>query len=162
MTEELRFGARRGKSVWLLFITIVLGAGCILFVLSGIYGKNIFLLIIGVLAVLFCLFGIIIFIIQIISPNRFYLKLTKEGIEMNSSFRSNLFRWEDIEKFRPGKTHGAKMIAVDFKPNYLKQKLGREISMNLSGFEAAIPDNYNVNLEELIVVLERWRKKYSR
>jgi hypothetical protein len=94
-------------------------------------------------------------------PSSTYLRLDEEGFEMGSVVLRRKYKWTDVADFRIGSISGAKMIAIIFHADYKQQRLGRAIAATLSGMEAAIPNQYNATLNEILAALTTWRQRYG-
>jgi hypothetical protein len=116
----------------------------------------------GWLTVAFFGLGIPVSLLMMLLPNSTYLRLDEEGFEMGSFVRRHKFKWTDVADFRIGSISGAKMIAIIFHPEYKQQQLGRAVAATLSGMEAAISNQYNATLEQILEALTTWRQRYGR
>jgi hypothetical protein len=54
------------------------------------------------------------------------------------------------------------MIAIDYSPEYAKQKAGRAVAFALSGMEGAIADHYTAPLEQVLQTLNEWKARHGR
>jgi hypothetical protein len=95
-------------------------------------------------------------------PGSTYLKLDADGIDIVSMWRHCKLKWREVDGFRLGSIHGAKMIAIDYSPEYTKQKAGRAVASALAGMEGAIADHYNVPLEQVLQTLNDWKARHGR
>lgn len=80
---------------------------------------------------------------------------------MGSFVRRQKYKWTDVVDFHIGSIRGAKMIAITFHPDYKQQQLGRAIAVTLSGMEAAIPNQYNATLDQILEALTTWKQRYG-
>lgn len=153
MGNTLTFVASRGKALLLL-----LGSTC--FVALGVWmsSQRPFL---GWLTVAFFGLGIPVSLLMMLTKST-YLRLDEEGFEMGSFIRRHKYKWTDVADFRIGSISGAKMITIIFHLEYKQQKLGRAVAATLSGIEAAIPNQYNATLEQILEALTTWRRRYGR
>ena len=94
-------------------------------------------------------------------PNGMSLRLDQEGFESRTLLKSTKTKWSDVESFRIDNIRGAKMIAVAYKPHYANLKLLRQANQAMAGFEGAIPNSYQVSLQELERVLNEWHRRYG-
>ena len=115
----------------------------------------------GWLAVAFFGLGIPASLLMLL-PNCTYLRLDREGFEMGSFISRHKYKWTDVADFRIASVSGAKMVAIAFHPEYNEQQLGRALAVKLGGIEAAIPNQYNATLEEIVEALATWRQRYGR
>lgn len=107
--------------------------------------------------------GVIVFVIQLI-PTSSRLKLTKDGFEVKSLFKSNFTKWSDVDRFRVGYVGvgyvgRTKMVMYDFSHNYTKYEVGKKIAKTLSGSEGALPNTYGMKAKELVKLMNEWKKK---
>jgi hypothetical protein len=114
--------------------------------------------------------GILVSLAQFV-PGSSFLRLTPEGMDVRSMWRTKAYRWSDIERFGVAEfstIHGGvrqrhRMIGYDFSPSYPEQNQGlalRSFNRRLSGFEAALPDNYGWSYEALAEHLNTLRNQY--
>lgn len=115
----------------------------------------------GYAAAIFFGLAIIVFGIQLL-PNSSYLKLTEEGFEVCSTFRTNSYRWSDIESFSIMNVPLNKMVSWDFSSNYDAQQTGRRVSSRVTGSEAALPDTYGMSAAELADLMNGLLKRHRQ
>ena len=83
-------------------------------------------------SIIFFGLGVIVFVIVLI-PNSTYLKLTYDGFEMRSLYKSHLTKWGDVKSFRAGSitvpiftslgtflSSKKKMVFFDYEESYKK------------------------------------------
>jgi hypothetical protein len=151
--DVLTFVASRRKALLVLFISIC-------FVALGVWMTS-ERPVLGWLTVAFFGLGIPVSLLTLL-PNCMYLRLDEEGFEMGSPIRKHKFKWTDVADFHIGSISGAKMIAITFYPEYKGQRLARSVAATVSGMEAAIPNQYNATLEQILEALTTWRERYGR
>ncbi len=151
-TDELTFHASRVKAALLLL-------GSVAFVAMGWWMKEQKPLI-GWLCVVFFSVGIPAALFMFL-PGAMYLRLDREGLEMKSMGRKNRILWKDVQSFKIGSIRGAKMIAINFRPQYADQKLARVVVNAVSGMEGAIANSYNVSLMDLERALNKWLERFG-
>ena len=95
-------------------------------------------------------------------PSRTYLRLDEEGFEMGSFVMKQKYKWTDVAYFHLGSVSGARMIAIVFQPDYKPLRLVRRVVGTLSGVEAAIPNQYNASLEQVLEALIEWQSRFGR
>ena len=102
----------------------------------------------------------IVFIINL-TPGSSYLKLTEEGLEIKSLYRSHFIPWESVKVFKVSEMriqyHTKKMVMFDYSNLYTKQKVGRKLARIVSGSEGTIPDTYGMSPENLAQFLNDWK-----
>jgi hypothetical protein len=114
--------------------------------------------------------GVIVFTLELI-PNSNYLKLTKDGFEIRSLYKSNFTKWNDINSFKAGVlkipvynvlgtffNKKKKMVFFDYKETHRKNKITKSLSKSLSGSQAALPDLYGMKADELAKLMNDWKK----
>jgi hypothetical protein len=105
--------------------------------------------------------GVIVFGIKLV-PNSTYLKLTKEGFEIKSLYKSSFYTWNEVGLFEVTNIQFNKMIVFNFSPNYKKHKKSRKFAAFLSkGFEGALPTTYSKNAYDLAKILNDWKLRHS-
>jgi hypothetical protein len=159
--QELIYYASRTKALLLLI-------GSIAIVAIGWWVKEEKPLI-GWLCVVLCgLYYIPATLITMLLPRMMYLRLDPDGIEMCSIGYKNKIRWQDVESFKIASfrgivsIRGAKMIAINYRASFTERKVARAVDRALSGMEGAIPNIYNVSLEELERVLNQWLERFGQ
>jgi hypothetical protein len=99
----------------------------------------------------------------IMFSNTTYLRLDEEGFEMSSIVAKRKFKWTDVAAFRIGSISGARMIAIDFHPEYESlRRTRRVLGVLTGGVESAIPNQYAASLEQVLAALTEWRDRYGR
>ena len=101
-------------------------------------------------------------------PGSSFLHVGPGGITFRSMWRTTSLRWSDIERFGVAEvaiSHGKRqhIVGFNFSPTYMGRSEGgkiRRLNVRLSGFEAALPDNYGWDYAELAEYLNRARGKY--
>src|SRR6188768_275028 len=92
--------------------------------------------------------GGLVSLIQFV-PGSSFLRLSPEGLDVRTMWRTKVYRWSDIERFGVAEfstVHGFarqrhRMIGIEFSPSYPEQNKGqtlRNMNRNLMGFEAAL------------------------
>lgn len=146
--ESIILKPKRSRTIGLLLV-------CTIFVAVGS-----FLLdkepIVAWFTIVFFGLGVIVFIIQLF-PNASYLKLTKEGFEIRSLFRSDFTNWKDVQVFRSGNAGPNKMVMFDFAERHKKFKQGKKIAKSISGNQGALPNSYGMSVTELAELMNEWK-----
>jgi hypothetical protein len=101
------------------------------------------------------LFGLggIVFMIHLL-PNSSYLRLTRDGFTICSSFRCKTIRWRHVARFGVGRIYTRKVVGWD--PAHEISKPGK-VTKALSGFVSALPETYGLRAEELAELMNRLR-----
>lgn len=94
-------------------------------------------------------------------PGSEYLRLTAEGFELRSLWRTHRQRWSDIAAFYAGRIARNAMVLIDYAPAYTGQRRARRFATGLAGTEGALPDTYGYSAEALAELLNEWRRRYS-
>ena len=149
----LKLYPSRLKTALLLLISLVFTIGGIFMIQDGI-NKGWFV---------FSFFALctLVFIIMLL-PNSTYLRISEEGIETKSLFKkSQIISWDVIDEFGTSYVGLNKMVTFNFKENYTKQKLGREIANSISGFDGGLPNTYEMSASKLAELLNDYKNKFS-
>jgi hypothetical protein len=104
-------------------------------------------------------------------PGSSFLRLAPDGLTFRSMWRTRSYRWSDIERFGVAEVntvHGFTrqrhpMVGFDFSASYPDQDKAvrlRSLNRRLTGFEAALPDNYGWSHEALAEHLNMLRARY--
>lgn len=149
-TQSKLFRPNKSKNILLLII-------CLTFVSVGFFVINDkpFL---KWLIILFFGIGIVVSLLQFY-PNSSYLKLTEEGFEVKSLFRSHFTKWSEIDNFRLGNMSGNDMIFFDYTDEHKKWKYGKKVSKFLTKKDGAIQSSYNISTIELFDLLLLYKSK---
>ncbi|WKZ56900.1 MAG: hypothetical protein QY326_09215 [Bdellovibrionota bacterium] len=96
-------------------------------------------------------------------PGSGYLKLSPEGFMVSSLYRRKQFRWSDIKEFGSCvlPRGGGIVVGFNFTPEFRSQRIARRISAKLTDWEGCLPENFGVSLDELLLVLQEWHRRYS-
>jgi hypothetical protein len=151
MKEETKIlKPKRLKTIGLLLI-------CILFVIAGIFliEKNSFRAWLGIIFFSLCM---VLFVIQLI-PNSSHLKLTKNGFEIRSLFKSNYTKWSDVEVFKTGYVGQNKMVMFDFSKEHKKHNIGKKIAKFLASNEGSLPNTYGMKATDLAELMNKWKSE---
>ncbi|MEQ6123281.1 STM3941 family protein [Pseudotenacibaculum sp. MALMAid0570] len=99
--------------------------------------------------------GVIVAILKLI-PGSSYLKLTKEGFEIRSLYRSHFTKWNDVENFRVNSIRTwysyNKMVMFDYHKNHTKYTFGKRLSK-------ALPETYGMSAQKLSELMNEWKSK---
>ena len=101
-------------------------------------------------------------------PGSSFLRLTPEGLTVRTMWRSQFYRWSDIERFGVaefgggfGKRH--RMVGLELSTSHSpsgKAQTLMSINRSLTGFGGALPDNYGWDYAELAAHLNTLRARY--
>ena len=82
------------------------------------------------------------------------------GFETRALFRNHFTKWSEVKEFAVTYIGSKKMVGYSFSDMHEKKKL-EELSVNLTGYDAALPDTYGQSPEELATALNEWKNRYS-
>ncbi len=92
-------------------------------------------------------------------PRAAYLRLTAEGFTYSSLFRADSVRWTDVREFGVVVIHRQSLVAWNFAPGNERAGKMRRFSQAFSGYEAALPNTYGVEPQELAEGLNHLRQQ---
>jgi hypothetical protein len=139
--------------VWLLItVGLAFSVGGVLMIRAG-ESKGWFALV---------FFGLctVVFVIQLF-PNSSYLRLTPQGFETRSLYRSSTQAWSDVAAFRAGRIGVNAMVLITYAPSYARLRKARAVSSALTGAEGALPDTYGHSAKQLAALLNEWRARHA-
>ena len=90
-------------------------------------------------------------------PNASRLRLDDDGFEIRSLFRTRRVRWADVARFGTMRIGVNTMVGFDFVDGYRGSDRLRRVNRDLSGFQAALPDNYGLKATALAERMEARR-----
>ena len=118
----------------------------------------------GCFVLIFGLIGIFVFLIQML-PGASYLKLDDKGFECKTIYRSKYVNWEDVEIFFPfGVARFFTFPAINDQTVAwkLKKKSCSKRTYRILGADDCLPENYGLNVNDLVEILNRERIKHSK
>jgi hypothetical protein len=152
-TETVTLHPRRWKTALLLLI-------CLAFTLIAIAmirdGQRMGWFVVVFFSLCTVTFGVLLL------PGSAYLRLTPEGFETRSLFRTHHARWADITAFRAGRIGLNAMVLIQYAPSYAHARKLRAVSAALTGAEGALPDTYGHSAQQLAELLNEWRDRAVR
>jgi hypothetical protein len=84
-------------------------------------------------------------------------------------WRTSFYRWSDIERFGVAEWSSSharhRMVGFDFSesfPERGKATTLKSLNRGMTGFEAALPDNYGWDYAELATHLNELKQRYDR
>ena len=93
-------------------------------------------------------------------PKSFYLKLSKDGFEMCSLFKSHFTPWSDVEQFGVGNLVWKKSVTLNYKPHVSINKLLKAVNKLVTGgWDGGLPDSYGLTHTQLADLLNSYLKK---
>jgi hypothetical protein len=150
------------KLKWLAVLAI-----CVAFSVGGYFmihdpkANSIKVLFGGYLCMLFFGPGALVAVAALL-PGSSYLRVGVDGFTTCSLWRRHSYSWSDISHFGltsvPAGPSSKKMIGFSFvanSPRRSKSTSLRALNTQISGFEAALPDDYGQGYERLLTILEQ-------
>ena len=110
------------------------------------------------LTIIFFGLGIVVFIIELL-PNSRYLKLTNEGFEVRSLYRSHFTKWTEVSGFGIYYVSFNTMVTFNYTEEHKKHKTGKKISKILSSYQGGLPQTYGMKATELAALMNAWKNK---
>jgi hypothetical protein len=150
--DTLLLRPSRGKALLMLTIGVAFTAGGALLVREG---KTL-----GWFVLIFFALCTVIFV-TLLLPNAAYLKLSPEGFEVRSMFRSFRNRWSDVASFHAGRVGLNPMVMITFAPSYAAGRKVRAVAEALTGGEGGLPDTYGRSAKDLAELLNTWRARHG-
>jgi len=150
--DTLLLRPSRRKSLLLLAIGVAFTASGVMLVRDGKTTGWFVLIFFGPCTVIF---------IGLLLPNAAYLRLTPEGFEVRSLFRTFRQRWSDVASFHASRVGLNAMVMIRFAPSYKRQPTARAISTALTGGEGGLPDTYGHSAKDLAALLNAWRARHA-
>ncbi len=165
MGETLKLLPNRRKWIFLGVLSILLAAG---FVFMYAYRprqnpSDESLLVVGGFVVFFLIGASLCFLM--LSPDRNYLLLTPNGFTVRSIFKSNDFRWEEVEEFHTISVKGMTKVVYSLSPQgklRFTESAWRKLNKALGGGEESLPDTYGMSAAALADLMNQWKKKAVR
>tara|TARA_R110002124_G_scaffold276866_2_gene447827 strand:- start:177 stop:599 length:423 start_codon:yes stop_codon:yes gene_type:complete len=108
--------------------------------------------------ILFFGLGIIVFIIELF-PNSSYLKLTNEGFEVCSLYRSHFTKWTDVNSFGILTIKFNTLVVFNSTEEHKKHSTGKKIARFLSKNQGALPNTYGMKAMKLAALMNEWKYK---
>jgi hypothetical protein len=144
--------ASRAKN--LLFGVLALGfAGISLYVTSTNAGAWFGVVFFGLIAV-----GLFLSV----RPDASGMTLTDEGFTLRSLIGENTTPWSEVAKFDIGRLPGKGAVAgIRYRPDAPERK-GRRVAKGMGGgLDGALPENYGLEPQDLVDLMERWRAAHG-
>ncbi len=104
--------------------------------------------------------GVLVFLAMLL-PGASFLRLDSKGFVMRSLYRETRYAWADVAGFGVAIAGVRRMVGFNFSPGYERSGKGRRLSKALSGWEAALPDNYGLRLERLAALMNEYHRRYG-
>jgi hypothetical protein len=106
--------------------------------------------------------GVLVFVLQLL-PQSAYLRVGPDGFTVCTLFRAHSCRWSDVGPFKVVRVGPKDMVVFSFSDQYRGPRRLARLNTNLVGAEAAIAvdGTWNIRMEELAAVLNRYRECYG-
>ncbi len=111
--------------------------------------------------ILFFGLGVVVFIVELL-PNSAYLKLTNEGFEVRSLYRSNFTKWVEVDRFGIFYIRFYAMVVLNFTEEHKKHTIGKKIARSLSPYQGALPQTYGMKAIKLAELMNEWKFKNEK
>jgi hypothetical protein len=133
---------------------------CSLFVAGGVWmaSKGQWM---GWVGIVFFGLGVIVALVQLL-PNASYLRLTENGLEVRSLYRSWFVSWDEIAYFAIANIGYGDVVVFMFSDRYHKAKTSRALARAIAGYEGALPDTYGMKADELCCLLSEWKRRFEQ
>jgi hypothetical protein len=114
----------------------------------------------GWFALALCVLNVMLSIVPL--ATRGSLTLTREGFTTQAGGRSFTYAWQDIQEFgvwTVGLWHvGMRWVGFRFNAAHPSSALWTRLGRVLSPWDGALPDTYGLQPQELVALLEHWRR----
>ncbi len=157
LPKSMKLTASKKKAFW-MFI------GCSVFVIIGLFmiqEKDFGTRLMGWIGIIFFGLGVLIGGAGLFISSSSYLLLDDKGFTMCTLFRKHFYGWDEIEVFGIGNIYGNDMVMFDFSEKYNKAKTARKMNRFVSGSDAAIPNNYGIEIGELLELLTAFKNRFD-
>lgn len=104
--------------------------------------------------------GVLIFGVNL-APGSSYLRLSPEGLTYCSLYKPRHYSWHEIERFGVMVVGMNRMVGFSFSSSYRGLERTRKAVAAVSGYEVGLPDTYGRKPDDLIKLLNEWKKRHS-
>jgi len=106
--------------------------------------------------------AVVVFALQLL-PQSAYLRVGPDGFTVCTLFRAHSCRWSDVGPFKVVRMGPKNMVGFSFSDRYRGPHHLARLNTNLVGAEAAVAvdGTWNIRMEELAAVLNRYRERYG-
>jgi len=152
--ETLIFRPSRGKVIGMLLASGAFVVGGVVAIAAGHWA--------GWIPVGFFGLGVIVFAIQLLQ-NSVFLRVGADGFTVCTLFRAHTCRWSDVGPFKVVRVGTKDMVGFSYADRYRGPRHLARFNTHLVGAEAAIAAAgvWNVKMEQLADVLNRYRERYG-
>lgn len=103
----------------------------------------------------------LVFLLNLL-PGTSYLRLTPEGFEARSLFRTwPLVRWCCVSQFQVTSASGQSMVVYDNSVDLEQNPRLSRANRFVAGTSSGLPDTYGLSAEALASLLNEWRDRYA-
>jgi len=154
MEQTLVFRPSRRKIAGMLLASFAFVVGGIFVIRSGNW--------VGWLSVVVFGVAVVVFALQLL-PQSAYLRVGPDGFTVCTLFRAHSCRWSDVGPFKVVRMGPKNMVGFSFSDRYRGPHHLARLNTNLVGAEAAVAvdGTWNIRMEELAAVLNRYRERYG-
>jgi hypothetical protein len=146
--ETLTLYPKKSKILGMLVLSSVFVAASVWMIETGEHFGWVGLIFFG-LALLASLFMLV--------TNTSYLRLTKEGFETRSIFKTSFTDWKDVETFGVGSIERNKMVVFNYSASHQKNAKIKQLSRDFAGFEGSVSNMYGDSPEEMAQLMNDWK-----
>ncbi len=118
----------------------------------------------GAMLSFLCVVGVLMSSVSLV-PGTAWLKLNSQGFTVRYWFNDNSYRWSDIKEFRlityrfMGVIPVRRSVGFKFSESYPKRNVVSRIVGALASFDRNLQDNYGMKAQDLLVLLESYRRQ---
>ena len=113
---------------------------------------------IGYLNIGFFGLGAVVFVLQL-NPKASFLKITEEGFTFSTMRRRQFVRWQDVDVFKVVRLGPRRFVGWNSAAGSEAPGGVRRANRAIGGVEAALPDTYGMNADELARLLDEQRQR---
>ena len=98
-----------------------------------------------------------------VRPDASGMRLTDDGFTIRNLIGENTTPWTEVAKFDIGRLPGKGAVAgIRYRPD-APERRGRRVAKGMGGgLDGALPENYGLEPQELVDLMERWRAAHGR
>ncbi len=103
-------------------------------------------------------FGLALLVgLLLLVTNRFYLRLTKEGFETRSIFKTRFTHWKEVDEFEVASMNRSLLVVFNYSSLHQKNTRSKQLSRDVAGFEASISAMYGNSPQEMAALMNDWK-----
>jgi hypothetical protein len=104
--------------------------------------------------------GVQVFMVTLIAKPG-CVTIDEQGFTLRGAFRSDRYRWCDVQGFGVGTIAGNRMVVFNCSPEFQLLKRARAAAAAMTGFECALSNIYGIPVEELADFMNRYKANYD-